>query len=71
MYSVCLQEYGSPIIDWLDDGRGVLKNRRFRDSCISVCVCVMTQAVSTCYAFVHVTDNTLPMRAHLLLYCAI
>ncbi|KAF9055139.1 NIF-domain-containing protein [Hymenopellis radicata] len=33
IFTASMQEYADPVIDWLDQGRGILTNRLFRDSC--------------------------------------
>eukprot|EP00127_Corallochytrium_limacisporum_P006289 Clim_evm33s224 gene=Clim_evmTU33s224 len=36
IYTASLQEYADPVIDILDNGRGILRNRYFRESCINI-----------------------------------
>ncbi|KAE8207866.1 hypothetical protein CF327_g7237 [Tilletia walkeri] len=34
VYTASVQEYANPVIDWLDQGRGLIHGRLFRDACI-------------------------------------
>ncbi|CAD6891806.1 unnamed protein product [Tilletia controversa] len=34
VYTASVQEYANPVIDWLDQGRGLISGRLFRDACI-------------------------------------
>ncbi|KAK0550562.1 Nuclear envelope morphology protein 1 [Tilletia horrida] len=34
VYTASVQEYADPVIDWLDQGRGLISGRLFRDACI-------------------------------------
>ncbi|TFK75954.1 NLI interacting factor [Pluteus cervinus] len=33
IFTASMREYADPVIDWLDNGRGILTHRLFRDSC--------------------------------------
>ncbi len=33
IFTASVQEYADPVIDWLDQGRGLIAGRYFRDAC--------------------------------------